>query len=231
MIKLSPRLKLIYDMVPACDTVADVGCDHGYLFLSLLENGVAKKAIAMDVNKGPLELAKKNASEAGLISNVQFRLSNGFAALTPGEADVICLCGMGGVLMQRILDAGKTVAKEATCLVVEPQSEYRQFREFISKEHFCIIDEELCTEENKIYPIMKIKYDPSFKEEYSDLELEYGPIILKKRPELFARLLDKNYNEYSKILSRLEKGEKSSQICERIRELKDLLSLVEQARN
>ncbi|MBR4706588.1 MAG: SAM-dependent methyltransferase, partial [Pseudobutyrivibrio sp.] len=106
MIKLSDRLQIVYDMVPKCDSVADVGCDHGYLTIALLENNKAKTAVAMDVNKGPLQSAKANVTSAGFGKQTDFRLSNGLEKLSTSEADVICICGMGGALIKRILDAG-----------------------------------------------------------------------------------------------------------------------------
>lgn len=229
MIKLSPRLQIIYDMVPKCETIADVGCDHGYLTIALLEGGVAENAIAMDVNKGPLESARTNIGQAGLLENVQFRLSDGLAKLNDSEADVICICGMGGALIKRILNAGLAVAKSAKTLILEPQSEYRALREFLMQEHFVILDEMLCTEEGKIYPIIKVSYNPNQQLCYNEVELEYGPIIIKNRPELFDKLLEKNKNEYCTILEKLEEKsgvEADSPIQKRKKELSDKLSMI-----
>ncbi len=209
MIRLSPRLQIIYDMVPECEAIADVGCDHGYLTIALLEGKKVQKAIAMDVNKGPLESAKANVSQAGFAENVQFRLSDGLKKLNADEADVICICGMGGVLIQRILDSGLLVARTAKTIIIEPQSEYYKLRQFLVKEHFCILDEDLCTEEGKIYPIMKISYNPNQNMELSEAQLEYGPVIIEKSPELFGKLLAKNKNEYKSILEKLNEKESS----------------------
>ncbi|MBR1622332.1 MAG: SAM-dependent methyltransferase, partial [Pseudobutyrivibrio sp.] len=204
MIKLSPRLQIIYDMVPKSQTLADVGCDHGYLTIALLEGQVVDKAIAMDVNKGPLASAKANISQANLTDKVSFRLSDGLAKLKVDEADVICICGMGGALIQRILSSQLSVARSAECLILEPQSEYRMLREFLAMEHFSIIDEMLCTEEGKIYPIMKVSFCPNMDIQLSELELEYGPVIIENRPKLLKALMEKNKNEYSSILKKLE---------------------------
>ncbi|SET06911.1 tRNA (adenine22-N1)-methyltransferase [Pseudobutyrivibrio sp. C4] len=203
MIKLSPRLQIIYDMVPKCGTVADVGCDHGYLTISLLENHIVNKAIAMDVNKGPLESAKVNVGQANLLNQVSFRLSDGLAKLDEAEADVICICGMGGALIKRILDARLMVAKSAKALILEPQSEYKALREYLVDNGFQFLDESLCTEEGKIYPIMKVTFSGEHTE-LSDAELEYGPIIIEKSPDLLQSLLEKNKREYTSILNKLE---------------------------
>lgn len=228
MIKLSPRLQIIYDMVPKCESVADVGCDHGYLTISLLEGGKVNRAIAMDVNKGPLESAKSNVKASGFDSEVCYRLSDGLTKLNPSEVNVICICGMGGALIKRILAAGMDVAKSVDMLIIEPQSEYKALRQFLMDSSFHILDEALCTEEGKIYPIMKIAYNPNLKPVYEEKELEYGPVILKNRPDLLSVLLDKNKREYTSILQKLDSknNEADSPIQKRIDELTNKLELI-----
>ena len=218
-------------MVPPCATIADVGCDHGYLTISLLENHVASKAIAMDVNKGPLESAKANVTQSGLAKQVQFRLSDGLAKLDSDEADVICICGMGGALIKRILDARLQVAQSAKALVLEPQSEYRALREFLVQNHFSFLDETLCTEEGKIYPIMKVAYNPDAITELQEVELEYGPIIIEKKPELLQTLLEKNKREYTSIIEKLDAMNSSditAPIQNRRAKLMEQLELIQQ---
>ncbi|SDB33217.1 tRNA (adenine22-N1)-methyltransferase [Pseudobutyrivibrio sp. YE44] len=235
MIKLSPRLQIVYNMIPHCGTVADVGCDHGYLSIALLENAKAEKVIAMDVNKGPLNKAKENVMAAGYKDTCQLRLSDGLAKLEPGEADVICICGMGGVLIERIIKNGLATAKAADCLIIEPQSEYYQLRKSLMDEGFVIEDEDLVSEENKIYPIIKISYrqDQSERVNYTDAQLEYGPKVIEKKPELLIKLLNKNESEYSGILNKLEKGEASGKpaTVKRCQELRTQLDIINQIKN
>lgn len=221
-------------MIPQCQTVADVGCDHGYLTIALLENNISKRAIAMDINKGPLAKAKQNIQAAGFTDRGKTRLSDGLAKLSVGEADVICICGMGGALIGRIIQKDLQVAKSAKTIIIEPQSEYFELRTSLMELGFVIDDEALCTEENKIYPIIKIHYEPEEDNHvtYTKAELTYGPIVIEKSPELFHRLLDKNESEYSSILSKLENGGKTSEaIAKRCQELKEELEIITQIRN
>ncbi len=222
MVKLSPRLQIIYDMVPKCQRVADVGCDHGYLTIALVENAIAENAIAMDVNNGPLESAKANVKNQGILDQVDFRLSDGLMKLSESEADVICICGMGGALIKRILEARIDVAKSAKVLILEPQSEYRMLREFLAHNNFSFIDEALCMEEGKIYPILKVSYS-SQPVVLSDKELEYGPCILKKSPKLLKTLIEKNKREYTSILEKL-KSISESQATASIEKRKNVLA-------
>ena len=232
MIKLSPRLQIVYDKIPQCDTVADVGCDHGYLSIALLENAVATRVIPMDVNKGPLSKAKENIQLAGFSSQADLRLSDGLAKLSEHEADVICICGMGGALIGRIIRAGIQVAKSAGCLIIEPQSEYYELRSFLMEEGFVIDDEALTSEENKIYPIIKLHYEADTKNRisYSEAQLEYGPKVIEKAPQLLYKLLDKNESEYSSIINKLENGGVSAteSTMKRCQELKNKLELITQ---
>lgn len=235
MIKLSPRLQIVYDMVPRCGTVADVGCDHGYLTISLLENGVADSAIAMDINAGPLKKAQENITAAGLSSRASLRISNGLQKLEENEADVICICGMGGTLIGKIIVAEERVAKSAETLIIEPQSDYYSLRKTLMEMGFVIIDEDLTCEENKIYPIIKLYYEPDEgkRTHLSEAELEYGPVIIKKVPKLLIKLLDKNEKEYSSILESLEskKTGQSDAILSRMQQLRHELDLIAQVRN
>ncbi len=230
MIKLSDRLQKVYDMIPPCSCLADVGCDHGYLTIAALENNRASSAIAMDVNPGPLAVARENVARQGLMDRCQFCLSDGLEALKPGQAQVICICGMGGILMERILTAGLDKARDCDRLILEPQSEIRAFRSFLMAQGFVIDDEDLVMEENKIYPIMSVHYEAQqgLRGSYSLAELTYGPVIIKKRPPLLDRLLEKNQAEYSRILEGLKQHsfEDNSPAALRVRELDQELALI-----
>ncbi len=234
MIKLSTRLQIVYDMVPACDTIADVGCDHGYLSIALLEREVAKRAIAMDINKGPLAKANENILASGFKDRCETRLSDGLAKLEVAEADVICICGMGGALIGRIISKDFDAAKSAKCMIIEPQSEYFELRSMLAETGFVIDDEALCTEENKIYPIIKIHYEADVKNRptYTKAQLVYGPKVIEKSPQLLQKLLDKNESEYSSILSKLENGGSDSEtIKSRCRQLREELDIISEIKN
>ena len=105
---LSKRLQVIADMIPEGGVLADVGCDHGFLDIYLVQTGKIQGAIAMDVRKGPLAAATAHVREAGLENRIETRLSDGLEAMMPGEAATLVCAGMGGPLMQRILRATRT---------------------------------------------------------------------------------------------------------------------------
>lgn len=152
-VQLSARLTAIANMVSRGKSVCDVGCDHGFVSIYLVQKGIAPFVLAMDVGKGPLAQAQKHVEEAGLTGRITTRLSDGLAAYRENEAECLVIAGMGGPLMSRILSDAK--AGTFTELVLAPQSEIPQFRRFLDEHGFGIVDEELVFEDGKYYPVMK----------------------------------------------------------------------------
>ena len=101
--KLSKRLSACADFVPQGAHVADVGCDHGYLSIYLLQNGIASKVYAGDINEGPLQSAVLNAEKAGLKERISFYLSDGVKNI-PKNFDTLVCAGMGADTMISILE-------------------------------------------------------------------------------------------------------------------------------
>lgn len=154
-IVLSKRLRMLADMVTPGHRLADVGCDHGFLCIYLVQTGICPRALAMDVRTGPLAAAGRHIGEAGLGDYITARLSDGLAAYRAGEADAMVCAGMGGRLMERILIEGMDKAREMKELVLQPQSEIPRFREFLREAGFQVVQEDAVFEEGKYYFAMK----------------------------------------------------------------------------
>ena len=151
-VELSARLKRIADMVSAGNVVCDVGCDHGFVSIYLMQKQIATKVYAMDVRKGPLDRAKEHIEAYGLAEKIETRLSDGVEKLCVGEAEAMVLAGMGGKLMQKILSEGRDKCQSMKELVLGPQSEVVQFRAFLRKEGYRIVEEDMILEDGKFYP-------------------------------------------------------------------------------
>ncbi len=136
--------------------VADVGCDHGYISIYLVQSGIAESAIAMDVRKGPLTGALSNIRDYGLEDRITTRLSDGLKELKPGEADSLVIAGMGGKLMIRILEEGKPSELGIRAAVLQPQSEFSEFRQYLRGNGYVILDERVVFEDGKYYFPMKV---------------------------------------------------------------------------
>ncbi len=155
MQELSTRLAAVANFVSEGGRVCDIGCDHAYLPIALVQTGRIHSAIAMDVRPGPLAIAGDNIAAANLEKEITTRCSNGLSALHPYEADSIVLAGMGGMLMKEILEAGYETALSAKEWILQPQSDITGLRQWIRQSDFGIIDEELITDRGKLYVVIK----------------------------------------------------------------------------
>ncbi len=224
--ELSKRLQCVADLVTPGSRMADVGTDHGYLPIWLVEAGVCPGAIAMDVGKGPLERAQVHIREHGLEEKIETRLGDGLEWLAPGEADTLVLAGMGGPLMQRILTQGEETARAARELILSPQSDLRAFRQFLYEAGYTVIEERMLREDGKYYTVMRAVpgQDP---EPWSPAEFGYGRHLLRQRPPVLREFLEKKRETCRKIQESLAREIKPSprrqEVEERLRELEDLL--------
>ena len=125
---LSERLRAVASMVAPGVRVCDVGCDHGFVSIWLVECRISPCVLAMDVREGPLGAARKHVTERGLQSRIETRLSDGLHNYKIGEADSLICAGMGGRLMMRILGEEKAKTDSFRELILQPQSELMEFR-------------------------------------------------------------------------------------------------------
>lgn len=144
--KITPRLKMVADLVFPCDLVADIGTDHGYLPIYLVKSGICERAVAADVNEGPLSAAKKNIAQTRVRDKIETRLSDGLKNID--KADCVTIAGMGGELIASILEHRKECM---TKFVLQPQRSYDYLRYFLAKNGFEIKKEALAKEGDKMY--------------------------------------------------------------------------------
>lgn len=230
---LSQRLQAVADLVGETWVVADVGTDHGYIPVFLVSSGKAKRAIAMDVNEGPLARAKEHIRQSGLQAQIEARLSDGLAALQPKEAQAIVIAGMGGALIARILADGRKVARTAKRLVLQPQSELYFFRRFLLEEGYRIVEEDMVYEDGKFYSMMAVEtVSPGMQAnmgEMTDTELAYGPLLLAGNHPVLKQYLLRQREQKQKILENLRKNarqdasERKMQLTKELAEIEEIL--------
>ena len=121
--QLSKRLSAVAEFVTPGGCLVDVGTDHGYVPIALLEQKKISSAIAMDVNRGPLERAREHIAQYQMGDYIETRLSDGLHALRAGEGDSLLIAGMGGGLTIRILSEGEPLLSGFRELILEPQSD------------------------------------------------------------------------------------------------------------
>lgn len=185
---LSKRLQAVADMVPEKSRAADIGCDHAYVSLYLVQNHIAEKVIAMDVNKGPLQKAKENVEKYGCSDVIDLRLSDGAEKLEPGEADVLLIAGMGGGLVQKILSERMEVVKECKALILQPQSEIANVRKYVTGIGFQIVEEKILIDEGKFYMMFRAEKEETkaeiIEKENAEIKEKEDKKIEKKNTEI-----------------------------------------------
>jgi tRNA (adenine22-N1)-methyltransferase len=229
--QLSKRLTAVAEMISHGSSIADVGTDHGYIPIYLMLTGRIKNAIAMDINKGPLERAENNIREHHLEDRIQVRLSDGTASLRTGEAEAVIIAGMGGGLVQKILKEGQEVLESVQEFVLQPQSEVMEVRRFLAQHGYCIIDENMILEDGKYYPVMKVNHGNMDYE--NPIEYKYGKFLLERKNKVLFNYLQKELDSFHKVrkqLLSLESKEKhieerQCEINKEIEDIKEALSL------
>ena len=145
---ISKRLLCCASMVPPDARVADIGTDHGYLGIHLLQAGISPHVIACDLRKGPLENARRNARQFGAQDAMEFRLSDGLEKIAPEEIDCAVLAGMGGDLIQKILSQCPWRKREGLQFILQPQSAGNVLRRWLCEDGFEIQREEPVQDEH-----------------------------------------------------------------------------------
>lgn len=203
--KLSKRLETIASMVPKTTqegAVADVGTDHGFIPIWLVEHGIAARAIAMDVRKGPLARAREHICEHHLEEKIETRLSDGLEQLAAGDAETVVIAGMGGELILRILTEGDHVRDSVAHWICSPQSELSAFRHGIERLGLAIKDETMLFEDGKYYTVMHLETGTMhYAHEY---EYRYGALLIQRKSPVLSEFLKKEMQQYREIIAHLK---------------------------
>ena len=227
--KRSKRLETIISMVPhlgpaAC--VADVGTDHGFVPIRLVELGVCGRALAMDVRPGPLERAREHIRRHGLEEQIGTRLGDGLKALGPGEAQAVVIAGMGGELMLRILEEGAHVRSDISHWILSPQSELSRFRHGLERLGLSIRDEEMVLEDGKYYTVMEVV--PGAMGYGQEYRYRYGDCLIRKASPVLQSFLEREMSQNRTIREGLE-GQDKEGAQRRLRELEQEYTEMEEA--
>jgi len=204
MIKLSERLQASVSYLAEKNCVADVGCDHAYASIYLVQSGRARRCIAMDVREGPLAKARENIEKYNCSSQIEMRLSDGLNALKPGEADCVLIAGMGGALMERILCTSLQILSGIGELVLQPQSEWESLRRCLHKIGFCILDETMVFEDGKYYVSIYAR-NTERQESYQErIEYLFGKLLLDRGDPVLCDYLYSRLLRNQEILRKME---------------------------
>lgn len=220
MIGLTPRLKEIYQMVPMVETIADIGTDHAYLPVALMQGKKAANVIACDVRKGPLERAQRTISQYGMEAHIETRLGNGLCALKEKEAQVVVMAGMGGNLMADILAQGQNVAETVSCFIFQPMQYPQMLRQYLYEHHYLIVSESLAKEESKYYQIIKAVHGQD--EAKSHMDFAIGTLIFNRRDALLLEFLIDKYQKYRMVYEKVAESKRKDALKKRAEIFEDM---------
>lgn len=207
--ELSLRLKKIAAMVERSESIVDVGTDHAYVPIFLIKNGVCSKAIASDINKGPVEKAKKNIKREGLEKYIQCRLGGGLTTVKKGEVNAAVIAGMGGNLIRDILEESLCVFKRLDYVVLQPVQNADVLRKHIFNKGYQVIDEELCRDEDKYYEIIKVRFDNNPRK-VEGIFYEISETMINKKHPMIKEFIEYKLGTYRKIYNNLKEETTSS---------------------
>ena len=224
---LSKRLEQVATMIPPCHTVADVGTDHGFLAVALIDKEIAQQVLAIDVNRGPLESAKGFVKERGLEQQITCRLGDGLAATAVGEVDCAVICGMGGELMQHIISVGPEWLQT---YVLQPQSHREELKKFLVQQGYGITEEQCLQEGKQYYDIWVVERGANSV--YSTLPAdsilwEYGALLKAQRPQVWVDYIQRRIDTLQSIVVHMREASTDNGEIRRMgKEIQELQTLV-----
>lgn len=218
---MNKRLKAIKNLVEPNRIVADIGTDHAFVPIALIKEGIARKCYACDVIEGPCKIAKAHIEKEGLSDYIQVIQSDGFENV-PLDAEVAILAGMGFTTAKQILENAMATLDNYKQILVQVNKDVMDLRKWISDHHFTIVAEELVYDD-RFYQI--VVFNTTTHEEYSDLQITFGPHLMKERSEMFIEYCEESLTTFESILKVLPKTDKRyDQLAKQAQSFKAMLN-------
>lgn len=202
-IKLSKRLSVIASLVPENAVIADIGCDHALLDIYLSKKNIIKKSFAIDITKGALNQADKNIKLYNA-KNIETRLSDGFEKIdVKDNVDTVIMSGLGDAKIINILKEAEEKLNKVNNIIIQSNVGVSNIRVYLTCNGYYIDNEKLVKENNIIYTIISFK--KGYKR-YTKKEIEFGPVLLRNKDELFNELIINRINKNNYIINKLPKN-------------------------
>ena len=220
---ISKRLELVASFVPQGAILLDVGSDHAYLPIELIERGQIESAIAGEVVEGPYQSAVKNVEAHGLKEKIQVRLANGLAAFEEtDQVSVITIAGMGGRLIARILEEGLDKLANVERLILQPNNREDDLRIWLQDHGFEIVAENILEEAGKFYEILVVE---AGQMKLSASDVRFGSFLSKEVSPVFVQKWQKEAEKLEFALGQIpEKNLEERQVLvDKIQAIKEVL--------
>lgn len=224
--KLSERLAKVASYVPTGAVVADIGSDHAYLPCYLVHEGIAKRAVAGEVVKGPYESAVKQVRQEGLTDKVTVRLADGLAAVQPTDGvDTVTIAGMGGPLIADILTKNPESLTRVTRLILQPNIHAKAVRQWAIENGFALLEEAILEEDSKIYEVLVLQRGDM---QLNEAELLFGPHLLQAKEAPFRKKWLRELAQWQKILQSTANVEQTPMIVAKRADIQQKIALAEE---
>lgn len=228
---LSERLSAIASFIPQNSIVGDIGTDHGYLPVYLIEHKISKRVIGTDISPNSLKKIIEYVNSKKLNKLIDIRLGDGLDVIKPFEIDTVVIAGMGGLLIRDILDNSKDVADSITHFVLQPNVAADELRKYLYENNFIIIDEKLVKEANKFYEVIYAKKGKSLLR--NNIYLEIGEKLILNKDPLLKEFINSKIDVASDIIKKLKDNDTSRtkerylELSNKIQTLKEVLKIIE----
>lgn len=222
----SLRLQQLQASAAPSNVVADIGCDHAYLPILLIQNNICKKVIASDIAKGPLQKAAANIHRFNMTQKITVRKGMGLSTLEIGEADTIVIAGMGGNMIADILAADKKIAQSAQKLILQPMTTPHRLREYLYQNGYIILKEDLVKEDGRIYSIITTAWGQTpistnetplcgrtqFAHTPFESDKYISPALMAGGSALVGEFISKYIKESRKIINSLQNSQNNKEL-------------------
>lgn len=202
---LTRRLLEAAQLVPQDVSFADIGTDHAYLPVYLVEQGKIAKAIAGDIVPGPCQAARNTVALYNMNNVIEVRQGSGLQVLASGEAECIAICGMGAATIIDILEESFSLACEAKRLILQPMAGAPLLRKYLVTKGWSIVAESLAEEPGHLYEIIAVERGTAIA--YTELDYVVGPLLLRQKHPLLHKQLVKQISNCLNLKTNMEKSE------------------------
>lgn len=231
-VTLDQRLKKVVSYIPQGAVLADIGSDHAFVPCYCIQQGLVERAIAGEVNVGPMEAAQGQVALVQLDEQIEVRLGSGLTVLTPGEVTAVTIAGMGGTLIATILEEGKAHLSGEERLILQPNVDAVDVRKWLLEHGYALLSEAIVKENGKIYEILVAeKGEEMIYAEDADIrkwELLFGPQLMREKAPAFIEKWQTEQQKRQFILEQMQRGNDSELLKEKITTIRRLIEKMEE---
>lgn len=225
--KLSKRLEMVASFVPSGAVVADIGSDHAYLPCYLVHKGIASRAVAGEVVKGPYESAVKQVRTEGLTDKITVRMADGLAAVEEqDEITAVTIAGMGGPLIVSILEKHPEALKSVTRLILQPNIHAKAIREWALTHGWAIQDEVILEEDGKVYEVLVLQRGEM---NLTETQILLGPKLMNAKSPVFVEKWSREIANWQRVQQAIAQAEQTPENQAKHEELAHLINIVQEA--